>query len=115
MRGQAFWTDTNKPIANLEVTLTLGESETKITTDTQGKYAFTELQPGAYTLSVIWEFGQFSALPCSNFSLKTPLEGSWMALTGTQTDGDHVLIAIGPEAKIAAGDRAEVNLEFSCN
>ncbi len=113
--GRAFWADTGDPIEGFEITLTQDPAELKQVTDSDGNYIFADLPPGTYMMSIAYEYGQNGNLPCTEFSMKTPLEGSWLSLGGTTASGGQVMIAIGPEFTIGAGEARVIDFEFTCD
>ena len=106
IEGRVFRSDTNEPITNASVSLnrrTSGESKeiAKTTTDAQGNYSFTEVEPGVYSLSAGWS----STCNGPDFFF----QNGWAVIVSA---GGELVATLEEEATVAAGDALQKNLDL---
>jgi hypothetical protein len=117
LEGSVVWASDNEPIPDFSVELG-GTNEVKATTDADGIYFLTDLKPGKYPLSLVWEMDKSGKpLPCQSFQISFPssiISGTAISLSATNPTG-RVFLAVGYEIDLSSGGVVTVDFQVECN
>jgi hypothetical protein len=111
IEGRVFIAHSDKSLAGATVTLSdydLRQPVAQATTDGQGLYTIGNVEPGKYSLSVMWEFTDRNDCPGSN------MFGPSIMLFQKE-DGGYILTSTAfPQFEMTVGEAAKLDIRLLC-
>jgi hypothetical protein len=125
VEGKVFRSDTDETYAGVEVELWAPgpvdeRFQVATTTDEQGHYAFTDLEPGEYIVGVSVEVGSMDNSPCQEFTSVYGLPTAVYVIgeQGFMANflGSELLVqTAGEDIGLSAGDIVQVDFDLYCH